>query len=78
MRPARESRQHQHTDTLKNILSSGNRLSVNTLRNKNKIKMQRTIKNIKIIITNGNKWEIRSLHGREEIIQHAATPHIEK
>jgi len=78
MRPAKGLRQHQHTDTLKNILRRGDRLSAPTLRNKNNIKMQRTIKNRKITIINGNKREIRSLHWREETIQQAATPHIEK
>jgi len=74
MRPARESRQHQHTDTLKNILSNGNRRLATTLRNKNNIK---NAKNTKRIIINGNKREIRSFHWREEILQHAVTPLIE-
>jgi len=39
--------------------------------------MQKTKKNTKRIIINGNKREIRSLHWREEILQHAVTPLIE-
>ena len=52
MRPARESRQHQHTDTLKNILSNGNRRLATTLRNKNNIK---NAKNKKKHKKNNNK-----------------------
>ena len=52
MRPAKGSRQHQHADTLKNILRSGDRLSVPTLRNKNKIK---NAKNNKKHKNNNNK-----------------------